>query len=75
MVKVGIIGGTGCGGFSLENVQSLEGRQTVKRTTIWGDPSDNLTTGTLNGVPIVLLGRHGPGHRFRLESMFGRTGF
>lgn len=64
MVKVGIIGGTGCGGFSLENLQSLEGRQTVEKTTIWGDPSDNLTTGTLNSVPIVLLGRHGTGHKF-----------
>ena len=64
MVKIGIIGGTGCGGFSLENVQSLEGRETVKAKTIWGDPSDNVTTGTLNGVPVVLLGRHGPGHKY-----------
>jgi len=63
MVKIGIIGGTGCGGFSLENLNSLKGRETKKVTTIWGDPSDNLTTGTLNGVPVVLLGRHGPGHK------------
>jgi len=64
MVKVGIIGGTGCGGFSLENLKSLEGRETVNMGTIWGDPSDLLTTGTLHGVPVVLLGRHGPGHKF-----------
>lgn len=64
MVKVGIIGGTGCGGFSLENLKSLEGRKTIQCTTIWGEPSGDLTVGNLNGVPVALLGRHGSGHKF-----------
>lgn len=64
MIKIGIIGGTGCGGFSLEHVTQIQDRQTLKTITIWGEPSDNLTTGTLHGVPVVLLGRHGPGHKF-----------
>jgi len=67
MIKIGIIGGTGCGGFSLEHVTQIKDRETLtpaSTNTIWGEPSDNLTTGTLHGVPVVLLGRHGPGHKF-----------
>jgi len=65
MVKIGIVGGTGCGGFNVENIEKVKDKQRLTVDTVWGRPSDTLTCGTLNGIPVVLLGRHGPGHVFR----------
>lgn len=54
---LGIIGGSGLYQLSgLENVR----RQTVE--TPWGSPSGQLVRGTLNGVELVFLTRHGKGH-------------
>jgi len=56
---VGVIGGSG--------LYEMEGLTDVKEelvTTPFGDPSDLYITGTLNGVKMVFLPRHGRGHRF-----------
>jgi 5'-methylthioadenosine phosphorylase len=55
---LGVIGGSG--------LYQLEGLQKVRRKqfhTPWGEPSDELTFGELDGAPLVFLPRHGPGHR------------
>jgi 5'-methylthioadenosine phosphorylase len=55
---LGVIGGSG-----LYEVDGLEDRRWVSVQTPWGDPSDQLLTGTLGGVKLVFLPRHGRGHR------------
>jgi len=55
--KLGIIGGSG--------LYSLDGLENVRSETVetpWGAPSAPLTHGTLNGVDLVFLPRHGLGH-------------
>ncbi len=54
---IGIIGGSG-----LYEIDGLEGAewQTVK--TPWGEPSDAILTGVLEGVKMAFLPRHGRGH-------------
>jgi 5'-methylthioadenosine phosphorylase len=54
---LGVIGGSG-----LYEVDGLEDKRWVKVETPWGDPSDELLTGTLDGVKLVFLPRHGRGH-------------
>ncbi|PCI22951.1 MAG: S-methyl-5'-thioadenosine phosphorylase [Piscirickettsiaceae bacterium] len=57
MPEIAIIGGTGLSQLkSLQNVK----KKVVK--TPYGEPSSPLTFGTLNGVDIVFLARHGYGH-------------
>jgi 5'-methylthioadenosine phosphorylase len=48
-VTIGVIGGTGL--------------YEVALTTPFGDPSDTITIGSLDGVEIAFLPRHGRGHR------------
>jgi 5'-methylthioadenosine phosphorylase len=55
---LGIIGGSG-----LYDLDSLENREEVCLTTPFGNPSDALITGTLHGVRMAFLPRHGRGHR------------
>jgi 5'-methylthioadenosine phosphorylase len=55
---LGVIGGSG-----LYEVDGLEDKRWVSVQTPWGDPSDQLLTGTLDGVKLVFLPRHGRGHR------------
>ena len=55
--KVGIIGGSG--------LYQIEGMTEVKEERIktpFGDPSDAITLGKLNGVKVAFLPRHGRGH-------------
>jgi len=59
MAKVGIIGGSGL--YEMEGVENLEEEMIVD--TPFGQPSDNFMTGTLHGVEVVFLARHGRGHR------------
>lgn len=54
---IGIIGGSG-----LYNISGLTDQKWVKVETPWGDPSDELLTGKLDGVSCVFLPRHGRGH-------------
>ena len=56
-VKVGIIGGSG-----LDNPNIFNNPVDREVTTIWGAPSAPLKEGTIAGVPVVLLGRHGREH-------------
>jgi 5'-methylthioadenosine phosphorylase len=55
---LGIIGGSG-----LYDLPGLENRETVEVETPFGKPSDALVTGTLHGVRMAFLPRHGRGHR------------
>ncbi|MCK4860862.1 MAG: S-methyl-5'-thioadenosine phosphorylase [Rhodobacteraceae bacterium] len=54
---IGIIGGSG-----LYDVDGLEDAKWVTVETPWGEPSDQVFTGTLNGVKMAFLPRHGRGH-------------
>jgi 5'-methylthioadenosine phosphorylase len=58
-VSIGIIGGSG-----LYNMQGLENTREVKVKTPFGDPSDALIVGTLEGRRVAFLSRHARGHRF-----------
>ena len=55
--KIGIIGGSG-----VYDIDGLENRDWVTVETPWGMPSDDLLTGTLDGIDMVFLPRHGRGH-------------
>lgn len=55
---LGVIGGSG--------VYAMEGLENAREERIaspWGEPSDALVFGTLCGVDMVFLSRHGRGHR------------
>ncbi len=56
--RVGIIGGSG-----LYEIDGLENPTEVSISTPFGDPSDRLVLGRLEGVPVAFLPRHGRGHR------------
>ena len=55
---IGVIGGTG-----LYRMDGLEGVEEVAVDTPFGKPSDVIVTGSLNGVGVAFLPRHGRGHR------------
>ena len=57
MPELAIIGGTG-----ITHIKGLEGIQKKVVKTPYGEPSSPLTFGTLNGVDVVFLARHGYGH-------------
>ncbi len=54
---LGIIGGSGV--YQLDN---LQGAQWVSVDSPWGAASDQILTGTLDGVNMAFLPRHGRGH-------------
>jgi 5'-methylthioadenosine phosphorylase len=56
---IGVIGGSG-----LYEMEGLTGVEHVVVDTPFGKPSDEYITGTLEGVRLVFLPRHGKGHRF-----------
>jgi 5'-methylthioadenosine phosphorylase len=56
--KIGIIGGSG-----LYQMPELKDIEEVKVETPFGDPSDAFICGTLEGVRVAFLPRHGRGHR------------
>lgn len=55
---IGVIGGSG-----VYDIAGLEGAIWLKVATPFGDPSDELLFGRLNGQKMVFLPRHGRGHR------------
>lgn len=57
-VRIGIIGGSG-----LYSMPGLEGVSEVRLKTPFGDPSDALVVGALDGKRVAFLARHGRGHR------------
>lgn len=54
---IGVMGGSG-----VYEIDGLEEATWQAVLTPWGDPSDALLTGTLDGVKMVFLPRHGRGH-------------
>ena len=54
---LGIIGGSG-----VYQIEGLENAQWQAVKSPWGEPSDQLLTGTYAGVDLVFLPRHGRGH-------------
>lgn len=57
-VRIGIIGGSG-----LYTMPGLSGAREVRMKTPFGDPSDALVIGELEGRRVAFLSRHGRGHR------------
>jgi len=57
-IRIGIIGGSGL--YQMEGLSEVEERPV---STPFGDPSDAVTVGTLEGVRVAFLARHGRGHR------------
>ncbi len=58
-VKIGIIGGSG-----LYSMAGLTDAREVRVKTPFGDPSDALIVGTLEGRGVAFLARHGRVHIF-----------
>ncbi len=58
-LTIGVIGGSG-----LYEIEELKDVREERIETPFGDPSDAYITGTLDGVKMVFLPRHGRGHRF-----------
>ena len=55
---MGVIGGSG-----LYDIEGLTDRAWRRVETPWGEPSDELLFGNLDGVDCVFLPRHGRGHK------------
>jgi 5'-methylthioadenosine phosphorylase len=55
--KIGVIGGSG-----VYDIAGLTGAEWVTVATPWGDPSDQILTGEIAGIPMAFLPRHGRGH-------------
>jgi 5'-methylthioadenosine phosphorylase len=58
MNRIGIIGGSG-----VYDLPGLTDTRWVAVDTPWGAPSDEVFLGTLDGVSLAFLPRHGRGHR------------
>ncbi len=58
-VKIGIIGGSG-----LYHMEGLTDTREVRVKTPFGDPSDAIVIGTLEGQRVAFLARHGRGHLY-----------
>jgi 5'-methylthioadenosine phosphorylase len=56
--RLGVIGGSG-----LYKIEGLEAVEEVRVDTPFGPPSGDITLGTLEGVYVAFLPRHGKGHR------------
>ena len=54
---LGIIGGSG-----VYDISDLENARWQRVDSPWGKPSDDLLLGTLMGVDLAFLPRHGRGH-------------
>jgi len=54
---LGVVGGSG-----IYDLPGLENAQWVKVESPWGDPSDEVRIGWIDGLKVVFLPRHGRGH-------------
>jgi len=54
---IGVIGGSG-----IYDIEGLDGAEWITVTGPWGAPSDQILTGSLGGVRMAFLPRHGRGH-------------
>jgi len=66
--RLGIIGGSG-----LYDIDALEERRWTRMESPWGDVSDEVLTGSLHGVPLAFLPRHGRGHRLSPSAINARA--
>jgi len=57
-IRIGVIGGSGL--YQMEGLTDVEERYI---TTPFGNPSDEVIVGTLEGVRVAFVARHGRGHR------------
>jgi 5'-methylthioadenosine phosphorylase len=57
-IRIGVIGGSGL--YQMEGLTDVEERAI---TTPFGDPSDAIVIGQLEGVRVAFVSRHGRGHR------------
>ena len=57
MSSIAIIGGSG-----LDRLEGIEDSRAESTTTPYGDPSDSLTIGLLQGESLIFLARHGAAH-------------
>ena len=55
--KIGIMGGTG-----VYDPKMFKLKETLKLSTPYGAPSDDIQIGDMGGVRIAFMQRHGPGH-------------
>jgi 5'-methylthioadenosine phosphorylase len=55
--RLGVIGGSGV--YAIDGIENLREERIASP---WGEPSDALRFGTLSGVDVVFLARHGRGH-------------
>lgn len=55
--KIAVIGGSG-----IYDIDGLTGAEWMTVKGPWGEPSDAILTGTLDGVEMAFLPRHGRGH-------------
>ncbi|MBI4825226.1 MAG: S-methyl-5'-thioadenosine phosphorylase [Nitrospirae bacterium] len=57
MIKVGIIGGSG-----LDNPDILKDAKEIKVATPYGAPTSPLTIGSISGIDVAIIARHGKDH-------------
>ncbi len=58
-LMIGIIGGSG-----IYEIEGVENGGWSKVSTPYGDPSDEIYSGTLNDIKVAFLPRHGRGHLY-----------
>jgi 5'-methylthioadenosine phosphorylase len=56
-VAIGVIGGSG-----LYDIEGLTSTRSIRVRTPFGPPSDAITVGSLEGIRVAFLSRHGRGH-------------
>ncbi|MBN1402238.1 MAG: S-methyl-5'-thioadenosine phosphorylase, partial [Anaerolineae bacterium] len=66
--QVGVIGGSGV--YEIEGISNVE---RVDLETPFGPPSDTLVVGTLAGVGVAFIPRHGRGHRIAPSELPSRA--
>lgn len=66
--KIGVIGGSG-----LYEIEGMTEVKQVRVKTPFGNPSDAIVIGSLEGTRIAFLPRHGKGHRISPTELPGRA--
>lgn len=67
-IRFGVIGGSG-----VYDIEALTDVEHIELDTPFGKPSDAFTVGSLEGVRVAFLPRHGRGHRFTPGELSSRA--
>ena len=67
-VRMGVIGGSG-----IYEIEALSDVREIRVETPFGDPSDSIMVGTLEGERVAFLPRHGRGHRIMPHELNSRA--